>query len=86
MSRSRCRLSVNHLERFAAYLEEKGWVRHQPHGHYEVLFMRHPDQRDPLIVHKRASTDMKGAGYHLTTWGISDRMASEYIRDKKVKP
>lgn len=83
MSRSRCTLRVHHLERFAAFCEEQGWQKVEAKGPYEALRMRHPEQRDPLIVHKRDKTNMGGTLCHLTTWGISQKMAIAYIRSKK---
>lgn len=83
MSRSRCTLSVSHLERFTAFCESRGWKKVDPKGPYEVLRMHHADHKDPMTVYKRDKTNMgKVTLCHLTTWGMSDKLARAYVNSK----
>jgi len=61
-----------------AFCEGRGWTVEPAKGGYEALRMRHPDRKDPLIVH-----DRDGANEHYTTWGESARMVSAMLRARK---
>jgi hypothetical protein len=82
MNRSRSELRKEALAEFQAYCEMFGWVAQECKGDYEELRMRHPDVAEPLIVHKRLKTASGNVPNYLTTWGQSQRMATEYIRDR----
>lgn len=83
MSRSRNLLAVNHLSRFVEFCESLGWVRVETKGYYEVLRMRRPDEKDPLIVHGKLNTQGMTSCAHYTTWGESQRMCLAYLKSKK---
>jgi len=77
------RLHIKKLEEFATYCEQHGWERQQVKGDYEVLRMRHPDWKAPLIVHARHNSSSGTELIHLTTRGNSEAMVSRYVRDKQ---
>lgn len=82
MNRSRSELRKDDLEDFRAFCEQSGWRQQERKGDYEVLRMRHPEIKEPLIVHKRLKTVCGNIPRYLTTWGQSQRMATEYVRHK----
>lgn len=90
MNRSRCELRKDALAAFQEFCEHFGWVAQDCKGEYEVLRMRHPDISEPLIVHKRLKTACGNVPHYLTTWGQSQRMATEYIGHRaaleEIKP
>ncbi|WP_067753019.1 hypothetical protein [Orrella dioscoreae] len=73
--RSRCTLHKTRLAAFQTFCEGRGWTAEPTKGDYEVLRMRHPDRRFPLIVH-----DRHDAPEHYTTWGESARMLGPFLR------
>lgn len=75
--RSRCTLHKSKLVEFRDFCERHGWYYELPKGDYEVLRMRHPDCKDPLIVHDRVR------GSHFTTWGESARMVNQYLDSRR---
>jgi len=77
--RSRNSLARNKLDEFKAFCVSKGWVEQSNKGEYEVLRMRHPDWKEPMIVHQRINVD----SVHLTTWGNSADMLRRYFRSKR---
>lgn len=82
--RSRSTLARNKLDDFRAFCESKGWLSEPVKGGflgYEVLRMRHPDWKEPMIIHQRNNTE----SVHLTTWGNSADMLRRYLRAKRNK-
>jgi len=73
--RSRCTLHKSKLATFQAFCEARGWVAEPSKGDYEVLRMRHPERRDPMIVHERSN-----ATEHYTTSGESQKQVRAFIR------
>ena len=82
--RSRNTLARSKLAEFEAFCASKGWATSNEGVEYEVLRMRHPDWREPLIVHQRSDQ----GSMHLTTWGNSADMLRRYLRSqrKEIKP
>lgn len=78
MSRSRNTLARHKLDDFIAFCTARGWKREPTKGDYEILRMRHPARKDPLMVHQGLHDD----SMHLTTWGESDRMVRIYLNEK----
>jgi hypothetical protein len=77
--RSRNTLARSKLPEFVAFCESKGWV-HEPDGSpYVVLRMRHPDWREPMIVHQKNDTE----SMHVTTWGNSADMLRRWMRSRR---
>lgn len=76
--RSRNTLARSKLDEFKAFCQSKGWVDEKTKGPYEVLRMRHPDWKEPMIVHQRNNIE----SMHLTTWGNSADMLRRYFRNK----
>lgn len=74
MSTSRNRLHQNKLQAFADFCNEQGWSHVPLKSPFEVLRMRNPGVRDPLIVYKRLE-----AKEHLTTHGPADAMVSLFL-------
>lgn len=79
---SRNRLHVNELEAFAEFCASKGWTRQEPKAN-EALRMRHPEWRDPLIVHRRSSASSGGELVHLTTWNNSETLLGRFLLSKR---
>lgn len=78
--RSRSRLHFNQIAAFIEFCESQGWCKVPVKGDYECLRMRHPGQKEPMIVHSTNS-----ASAHFTTWGKSDSLAKKFIEFKKQK-
>lgn len=75
--RSRCLLHKNKIDEFAKWLFERGWKKEDTKGFYEVLRMRHPRHKDPLIVYYRLN-----AKEHLTVHGVALEMSRQFVREK----
>lgn len=82
MSRARALLHVDQLRPFADYCVTQGWVEECAIGDYEALRMRHPDTRERLYVHRKDRTIDGGVLRHLTVWGVSERLARQFITAK----
>jgi len=78
MSRSRNRLHKTKLKEFSDWLLWHGWAPEKCKGFYEVLRMRHPDQKELLLVY-----DRNDAKEHYTTFGISNDMLNKFLRLKR---
>ena len=78
-TRSRNTLARSKLEDFKTFCMSKGWVDVQLVGEYEIIRMRNPDWKEPMIVHQRVNTGSQ----HLTTWGNSADMLRRYLRIKR---
>lgn len=74
MSTTRNRLHQNKLTAFTEYLVQNNWTQVPLKSEYEVLRMRSPEYRDPLIVYRRDN-----AKEHLTTHGVADKMLSKFL-------
>lgn len=87
--RNRHELHVNKLEEYTVFCVERGWKLDKPVGDWEVLRMRHPDVRMPLLVHKRLTTGNNTPLVHYTTNGESTRMLKQFLArrtdDKRTK-
>jgi hypothetical protein len=78
--RSRNTLARSKIAEFEAFCANKGWVRVIAVGEYEVLRMRHPDWREPMIVHQKNDPD----SMHVTTWGNSADMLRRWMRTRRA--
>lgn len=76
--RSRCELMPKHLPEFAQFCESRGWKPENTKGPYEVLRMRHPDIREPMMVHRRDVSEV-----HLTVWGQSERLTNKFFAARR---
>ena len=76
--RARSLLHKTQLEEFAEWLEQRGYTRETPKGDYEVLRMRHDDDRHPLLVYKRDHMPE-----HLTVHGAAYRRAAQFYHEKQ---
>lgn len=87
--RSRCTLHVNQLEPFIAFCQSLDWVKLPTKGDFEVLRMRHPKAKEPLLVHKKLGRwDPKENSFklvHYTTWGQSAVLVKQFLRAKKFQ-
>lgn len=50
-------LHLNSLAAFAEFLSKRGWTSEPIRGEYEVLRMRNPDHREPLILYARMRSE-----------------------------
>jgi hypothetical protein len=86
--RSRCTLARTQLERFKIFCEAMGWAEVPTKGVFEVLRMRHAEQKEPLIVHQKMGT-FAHSGHtptvHLTTWGQSAVVVKQFLRAKRTQ-
>lgn len=76
---SRNTLARSKLPELVAFCESKGWVHESDDSPYVVVRMRHPDWREPLIVHQRNDPQ----SMHVTTWGNSADMLRRYLRERR---
>lgn len=74
---NRSTLHVNKLDEFKAFCESKGWVSEPLKGDYEVLRMRHKEQKYPLILFSRIGAQ------HLTVFGIGMKMTRTFLHERK---
>lgn len=86
MTTSRNRLHQNKLQAFTEFCKFFGWVQTPTKGGFEVLRMRHPDNKDPLLIYRQLK-----AKEHLTSHGVADRMVSRFLdqpepTDTALKP
>ena len=78
----RGRLHLNNVKQFAEFLSAKGWIEEAIKGEYEILRMRHPDEREPLILYARMRSE------HATlpdNQHMFNHLVYEYISDKKAR-
>ena len=75
--RSRNRLHKTKLADFRVWLEARGWKDEPTKDFYEVLRMSWPGEA-PLLVHRK--NELKE---HYTTWGISETLMGQWLREKK---
>ena len=78
MSTSRRWLHKSALEEFKQFCQSRGWTDEPFKSTYEVLRMRHPKLKHPLIVWER-----NNAKEHLTTFGNSFTLAGQFIVEKR---
>ncbi len=74
MTTSRNRLHQNKLQAFTDFCKSEGWQSVPTKGDFEVLRMRHPDNKDPLLVYRQLK-----AKEHLTTHGVADKMVDKFL-------
>ena len=79
MTRQRNLLHVRHLGAFTEFCWTRGWKHETLKSEYEVLRMRHASYADVLLVHRRGHTKAGNPREHLTVWGVSYRLACEFI-------
>lgn len=87
--RNRGLLAFSDIDAFARWMDEnKGWKREKTpeSALYEVLRLRHPDEKIPIILYARG-----GAAMHVTVHGKRlTRLVREFIRwkrgEKDVRP
>ena len=78
----RGKLHLNNGRAFAAYLSERGWVEEPIHAEYQILRMRHPEEREPLILYARMRSE------HATlpdNQHMFNHLVYEYIADKRLR-
>lgn len=75
MPTSRDMLAIAKLPEFIAFCQSKGWVIDPVNHDYEVLRMRNPKARIPLIVHTTANPKE-----HYTVSANSYRLARQFVR------
>lgn len=80
MTTSRNRLHKTRLLAFEVFCATHGWQPVPVKGDYEVLRMRHPDHKDPLIVHGRLR-----APEHLTTHGNADKLLDQFLGHERKR-
>lgn len=78
---SRSTLHTSKLAEFTAFCASKGWAQEPCKGAYEVLRMRHPLVKEPLLVYR---TD-KAKREHYTTYGQSSQMLAAYLRGGEAR-
>lgn len=78
---SRNLLHKTKLKEFRDWLSERGWVAEKTKDFWEVLRMRHPKEKELLLVHERADSPE-----HYTVWGQSERQFHIWQRFKKPQP
>lgn len=79
MTRSRNRLHVTKLQDFTEFCSARGWAQQPIKGGYEVLRMRHPEHKDPLLVYRRDAVHL----VHYTCHGEADRMLNAFLGHPK---
>lgn len=76
----RSRLHHTHLAAFIAFCEARGWESEPVKGPYERLRMRHPEKREPLLVHTR-----QDAREHLSVWGHSLTLTTAFLAQSHAR-
>lgn len=82
---SRSILHTSKLAEFTAFCASKGWAQEPCKGDYEVLRMRHPLVKEPLLVYR---SDKVGRE-HYTTYGQSGQLLAAFLHggeDQRRKP
>lgn len=80
----RSTLHVNQLEAFAKWAESEGFTLEPTKGTYEVLRLRHPKRRHPVIVYDRISNDSGGKLVHLTVLNRDWPIVRRFQRSRKA--
>jgi len=78
----RGKLHLNNVKQFAEFLTGKGWVEEVTRGEYEILRMRHPDEREPLILYARMRSE------HATlpdNQHMFNHLVYEYLAEKRSR-
>jgi len=76
--RTRSDLHKSKLVYFKTWLRGLGWEESRPKGFYEVLRMTHDKYSGVLLVY-----DRNEAKEHYTTFGISDELLHQWLREKQ---
>ena len=77
-TRSRSLLHKNKLKAFRAFCEQHGWRVEPNKGVYDALRMRHPNNREPMIVYWRGHCPE-----HLTVYGVGLDMVRAFTQKPK---
>lgn len=72
---SRSTLHISRLAQYTAFCASKGWAQEPCKGDYEVLRMRHPLVKEPLLVYRSD----KAGREHYTTYGQSAQMLAAFL-------
>jgi len=75
--RRRNLLHINKLEEFKMWLQEHGWKECPVKGAYEVLRMRHPNEKPPLLIYTRVGKE------HLTVYGKGIELVYMWLEDRE---
>lgn len=75
MPTSRNMLAIAKLPEFIAFCQSKGWAIDPVNHDFEVLRMRNPEVRMPLIIHTTVN-----AKEHYTVSANSYRLARQFVR------
>lgn len=81
MSSVRGVLHLNQIDAFAEWAAAFGWQREPTRGVYEVLRLRHPDERAPIVLYARDNpTTHATVPYDGQAWPL----VKKFIRQKKA--
>lgn len=77
MTTRRDLLHLNQVQEFGTWLKKRSWFEVPKIGAYEVLRMRHANNRLPLIVYRRDS------GEHATVTDSAIRLVRAFIAERR---
>lgn len=79
-NRSRCLLHKRKLVPFKVFCESRGWIVEPNKGPYDALRLRHPNNREPVIVYERGTMPE-----HLTVYGTGLELVRAFLLEPRKR-